>query len=220
MTGIKTKWFYHFGRWLVVLCLRLLTNWEVRGKENVPETGSLLVVSNHMNNADPPLVAVSLPRKTVFMAKQELFKNPIVRYFISGFGGFPVNRYTADRNALKLAKTALDEGLCLVMFPEGMRSRTATMKQAFPGSALIATQNKVTILPVGITGTEMMSERTWIFRRPRVIVTIGKTFTLRAANGYVTKEELEEMTDELMLSIAKLIPAKYHGVYAEKAARQ
>jgi 1-acyl-sn-glycerol-3-phosphate acyltransferase len=220
MTEIKTNWFYYVGRWLMILCLRLLTNWEVKGKENVPDKGPLLVVSNHLNNADPPLLAVSIHRKTVYMAKQELFKNPIIRYFISGFGGFPVNRFTADRNALKLAKTALENGLCLVMFPEGMRSRTAMMNQAFPGSALIATQNNVTILPVGISGTEKMSNLTWIFRRPRIMVTIGKTFTIHTANGYVTREELVSLTDELMLRITELIPAKYHGVYAEKAAQR
>jgi 1-acyl-sn-glycerol-3-phosphate acyltransferase len=196
MNGIKTNWFYYFGRWIMVSCLRLLTNWEVNGKENVPKTGSLLVVSNHLNNADPPLIAVSLPRKTVFMAKQELFKNPIIRHFIRGFGAFPVNRFTADRNALKSAKTALNSGWCLVMFPEGMRSRTASLREAFPGSALIATQSKVNILPVGITGTEKMGGWQWIFQRPRIIVTIGKPFTLHPTNGYVTKEELGELTDD------------------------
>ncbi len=198
----------------------LLANWEVKGKENVPKTGALLVISNHMNNADPPLLAVSIPRKTVFMAKQELFKNPIIRYFIAGFGGFKVNRYTADRNALKLAKSALDNGLCLVMFPEGQRSRTAVMKEAFLGSALIATQNKATILPVGITGTEIMSQKTWIFRRPRITVTIGKPFTLHTADGYPDRDELEKLTREMMLQIVGLVPAKYHGIYADKAAQQ
>ncbi len=220
MTEIKTNWFYYVGRFLMRTLMHLLANWEVIGKENVPKTGALLVIANHMNNADPPLIAVSIPRKTVFMAKNELFHNPIIRYFIAGFGGFKVNRFTADRNALKMAKSALDNGLCLVMFPEGQRSRTATMKEAFPGSALIATQNKATILPVGIAGTEIMSQRTWIFHRPRITVTIGKPFVLHTADGYVEREELEKLTEEMMLQIVNLVPAKYHGVYAEKAARQ
>lgn len=203
----------------MVVCLRLLSKWEVKGKENVPKHGPLLVVSNHMSNADPPLVAVSIPRNTVFMAKQELFKNPVSGYFIGGFGAFPVNRSTADRKALHRAKEALDSGWCLVMFPEGMRSRTATLRQAFPGSALIATQSKVTILPVGISGTEKMTGWKWIFQRPRIIVTIGKPFKLNPANGSVTKEELTELTDDLMGHIAELLPEKYHGFYAKKVAK-
>jgi 1-acyl-sn-glycerol-3-phosphate acyltransferase len=220
MTEKRTTWFYYPGRWLMIFCLRLLTNWEVKGKENVPQEGSLLVVSNHMNNADPPLVAVCIPRKTVFMAKEQLFINPVIRYFIRGFGAFPVNRTTVDRNALRQAKAALDSGLCLVMFPEGMRSQTATMLQAFPGSALIATRSKTTILPLGITGTEKMNGWKWIFKRPRVIVTIGKPFTLHPANGRVTKAELAGLTDDLMCRIAELVPAKYHGHYTAKATRQ
>ena len=173
-----------------------------------------------MNNADPPLVAVSVPRKTVFMAKEELFKSPIIRYFVRSFGAFPVNRTIIDRNALRQAKEILDDGWCLVMFPEGMRSRTGLLRQAFPGSALIAAQSKATVLPIAITGTEKMSDWRWIFRRPRVVVNIGKPFNLLPANGSVTKEELARLTDDLMYHIAGLLPVKYHGYYAKKVTRQ
>jgi 1-acyl-sn-glycerol-3-phosphate acyltransferase len=216
----RTAWFYFAGRWLMIFCLRLLTNWEIRGRENVPREGSLLIVANHMNNADPPLVAVSVPCKTVFMAKEELFKSPIIRYFVRSFGAFPVNRTIIDRNALRQAKEVLDGGWCLVMFPEGMRSRTGKLIQAFPGSALIAARSKTTVLPVGITGTEKMDGWKWIFRRPRVIVNIGKPFTLQLTNGKVTKGELAGLTDDLMCHIAELLPVKYHGYYADKVTRQ
>ena len=204
----------------MIFCLRLLTNWEVKGRENVPNEGPLLVVSNHMNNADPPLVAVSIPRKTAFMAKEELFKSPISRYFVRGFGAFPVNRTTIDRNALREAKEVLSDGWCLVMFPEGMRSRTGTLRPAFSGSALIAAQSKATVLPVGITGTEKMGGWKWIFQRPRIVVNIGKPFTLQLTNGRVNKEELAGLTDDLMCHIAELLPVKYHGYYTDKVIRQ
>jgi 1-acyl-sn-glycerol-3-phosphate acyltransferase len=173
-----------------------------------------------MNSADPPLVAVCLPRKTVFMAKEELFKSSIIGYFVRSFGAFPVNRTIIDRNALRQAKEVLDDGWCLVMFPEGMRSRTGTLQQAFPGSALIATQSKTTVLPVGITGTEKMGGWKWIFKRPRVIVTIGKPFSLSPGNGNVTKEELATLTDDLMRHIVALLPTKYQGYYGAKVTSQ
>jgi 1-acyl-sn-glycerol-3-phosphate acyltransferase len=106
------------------------------------------------------------------------------------------------------------------MFPEGMRSRTGKLIQAFPGSALIAARSKTTVLPVGITGTEKMDGWKWIFRRPLVIVNIGKPFTLQLTNGKVTKGELAGLTDDLMCHIAELLPVKYHGYYADKVTRQ
>jgi len=212
----RTAWFYFLGRWLMVFCLRLLTSWEIKGRENVPKEEPLLIVANHMNYADPPLIAVSIPRKTVFMAKEELFKSKIFGYLVRSFGAFPVKRSTIDRNALQQAKEALADGWCLVMFPEGMRSRIGVMRPAFPGSALIAARNKVRILPVGIIGTEEMGKWTWIFKRPHIIVNIGKPFTLLPANGKVTKEELAELTNDLMCHIAATLPVKYHGHYTEK----
>ncbi len=203
----------------MVFCLYLMTDWKVKGKENVPPQEPLLIIANHMNFSDPPLIAVSIPREMVFMAKEQLFKSKIWSYFVRGFGVFPVRRGVVDRNALRKAREALADGWCLMMFPEGMRSRSGEMRQAFPGSVLIAAQNKVRILPVGITGTEKMGKWTWIFKRPHIIVNIGKPFFLVPNNGKVAKKELADLTDDLMCRIAEMLPAKYHGCYAAKVAK-
>jgi len=213
----KLHWFYYVGRALMVFLMRLLTNWRVYGRENIPPFGAVLVVANHLNNADPPLIAVSVNRRLMFMGKEELFKNPISRYFCTGFGAFPVQRGQIDRSALRRAKETLDTGWGLVMFPEGMRSRNGQMIPAFPGSAMIALQNDVPILPVGITGTEQMKGILWIFKRPRITVTIGTPFDVEHESR-ITKEQLNETTDLIMCRIAALIPEKYHGCYKDKVA--
>lgn len=197
-------------------CLRLLTDWQVRGSENVPKEGALLIVANHLNNVDPPLLAVSIPRKTTFMAKEELFRSRIVSYFVSRFGAFLVQRGTIDRNALRRAKEILDSGECLVMFPEGRRSRSGAMLPAFRGSALIALQNEVKVLPVGITGTEKLVGNTWFFRRHRIVVTIGQPFRLAADSSSVKRDKLTNLTDDMMCHIAGLLPAAYRGCYTGK----
>jgi len=194
------------------LLLRLLSNWEVIGKENVPKEGPILVVSNHMNNCDPPLLAVSIPRKLIFMAKEELFRSRISRYFVEGFGAFPVYRRRFDLEALRKAKSVLDAEWGLVMFPEGMRSRNGKLLPAFPGSAIIATHNVAVIIPIGITGTEKIVGKLWIFRRPRIVVKIGKPF-ITSHNGKITKEQLNEITDSIMYHIAELLPSEYRGFY-------
>ena len=211
-----TFWLYHIVRTLIAVLLKLLTRWQVRGGENVPRQGGLLVVANHLHNADPPLVGVSLGRKAVFMAKQELFRSRLSSYFMRNLGTFPVRRGRLDRRALRQAEQVLAQGLALIMFPEGMRSRNAQLMPAFPGSVVIALRNGVPILPVGITGTEKMKGIAWLWRRPQITVNIGRPFSLPVVNSRLTKVELAELTSSVMERIAELLPVEYHGNYAKQ----
>jgi 1-acyl-sn-glycerol-3-phosphate acyltransferase len=209
-------WFYYIARGLLIGAFKLLTRWQVKGKENVPEEGPVLVVANHLNLADPPLLGVSLKRRVIFMAKEELFRSPISAYFLGGFGSFPVHRGKLDRQALRSSQQVLADGQILVMFPEASRSRSARLKKALPGSALIACRSSVPILPVGIIGTEQLSGVGFLFRRPRVTVNIGQPFSLPPVEGKLTREKLVEYTELIMRHIAELLPPKYRGVYAGK----
>src|SRR5512134_2313143 len=98
---------YHIGRWAVRLFFFLFTRFEVRGRENVPRNGGVLVSANHLSLADPPVVGVSLGRATYFMAKEELFRSRLSGYFVSRFGAFPVHRGRLDREALRQAERVL-----------------------------------------------------------------------------------------------------------------
>jgi 1-acyl-sn-glycerol-3-phosphate acyltransferase len=209
-------WFYYIARGLLIGLFKLLTRWQVKGKENVPEEGPVLVVANHLNLADPPLLGVSLKRRVIFMAKEELFRSPLSAYFLGGFGSFPVHRGKLDRQALRSSQQVLADGQVLVMFPEASRSRSAKLKKALPGSALIACRSGVPILPVGIIGTEQLRGVSFLFRRPRVTINIGQPFSLPPVEGKLTREKLVEYTDIIMRHIAELLPPKYRGVYAGK----
>jgi len=209
-------WFYYVGRLVVRMLLLLLTRWRVKGRENVPSQGPLLVVANHLNLADPPLLAVSLGRKAIFMAKEELFRFRLSGYFIHGFGAFPVHRGQLDRKALRQAGQVLGEGLALVMFPEATRSKSAQLQPAFSGSALIALRSGVPILPIGITGTERIKGVAWLLHRPEITVNIGHPFHLPPASSKLTKVELTKLTNYMMGRIAELLPPEYRGDYAEQ----
>lgn len=209
-------WFYYIGRVITRLLLFSLTRWEVRGVENIPPKGPLLVVANHLSLADPPVLGASINREMMFMAKEELFRNSFTRFFIQNFGAFPVNRTRLTRAALNEASQCLDKGLAIAMFPEGKRSPNCCLEEAFPGSALLAWKCRAPILPVGISGTEKIHGLKWLPSRPRVVVNIGKPFQLPHTNGRVSKEELCQCTDAIMTHIAVLLPEGYRGAYGGK----
>ena len=204
---------YYAARLLVRATLLLLTRWRLRGRENIPRQGALLIVANHLNLTDPPIIGVSINRKAIFMAKEELFRTKFSSYFIQNFGAFPVRRGGLDRKALYQAEQHLAQGLAIIMFPEGKRSKDARLQSAFPGSALIASRFGAPILPVGISGTEKIKGKRWWLHRPRITVNIGHPFQLPSANSKLNKAELAQLTDSIMEHIAELLPPEYRGNY-------
>ena len=209
-------WFYYVFRLVIRMLLHLLTRWQVKGKENVPRQGPLLIVANHINLVDPVLIAASLSRKPAFMAKEQLFRSPFPGFFIRSFGAFPVRRRRIDRKALHQASQALAKGQALVMFPEGRRSQNSQLQPAFLGAALIASRSGALILPVGITGSEKIKGAAWLLRRPRIMVNIGHPFSPPPGNSRLAKEGLAELTNSIMSHIAELLPPEYRGNYAKR----
>ncbi len=209
-------------RKLILLLARVLmtslSRREIKGLENVPADGPLLVVSNHLCMADQYFIAYHLKRRLVFMAKEELFRFRPVRLIVEGFGAFPVRRGGLDRTAMTEAHRVLDSGLALAMFPEGSRSHDGKLREAFPGITLIAAHNRVPILPVAITGLQGLEKMIvwWVFYRPHVTMTVGKAFYLPETGAKLTKEERQALTDCIMGHIAGLLPPEYRGYYADK----
>jgi 1-acyl-sn-glycerol-3-phosphate acyltransferase len=213
-------WVYYFGRGLVHSAMPFVARWEIIGRENVPPRGPILIVSNHLHVADPPIIAASIPLKLVFMAKDDLWKSRWNRFWVEHFGAFPVRRGTLDRETLRAAENWLEQGVSVVMFPEGGRSAEG-MRRGLPGAALLAAKLKVPILPVGIAGTDRLRRVWWsLAHHPKVTVTIGKLFN-PPQDGRLTREQRQEMIDLIMKKVAALVPPQYRGVYAggEDAAR-
>jgi 1-acyl-sn-glycerol-3-phosphate acyltransferase len=206
---------YHAGRWAVRAFLFLFTRFEVKGRENVPAVGGILVSANHLSLMDPPVLGVSLGRSTAFMAKQELFRSGLGRYFLTAFGAFPVQRGKLDREALRRAETVLSREYALVMFPQGARASSDGYRpEGFVGAALIAARSGVPVLPVGVTGTEAMRGWGWMLRRPKITVNIGPAIELRSSRGRARRDQLEEDTRTIMARIGDLLPPAYRGANA------
>jgi 1-acyl-sn-glycerol-3-phosphate acyltransferase len=204
---------YHILIFIARTLILLFTRCKIEGKENIPRRGPFIVVSNHLSASDPVLLGVKLGRKTVYMAKEELFRHRFTGYIIRRFGAFPVYRGRSNRDALREASRILQQGNVLGMFPEGKRSLEDSLQPALYGSALIAFHNRVPILPVGIAGSEVMWGFGWIWRRPKVRIVIGRPFDLPETEITLTRVMLAENTEIIMQRIADLLPEKYRGEY-------
>jgi 1-acyl-sn-glycerol-3-phosphate acyltransferase len=207
------KWFYETMRLFARVIIPLLIKLRVAGVQNVPKEGPVILVSNHLNWTDIPLVGLRVMRRTHFMAKSELFQKALLKWLVIGLGAFPVRRGEADRQAIKQAEEVLKAGQVLVIFPEGTRSRARMMKEGLPGAALIAMRSGAPVVPVGIYGSERFKLwHVWPFRT-RVTLTYGKPFTL-SRDGRKGHGDLQSQLDVMMRHIAELLPPQYQGKYA------
>lgn len=210
-------WIYGLLTGLTRVIVFTFSRWTVEGVERVPTTGPVVLVSNHLNLLDPPLIAASCqPRHIHPMAKRELFETPLIGWMLWPYGAFPVRRFSADIGALRAARGYLRAGHIVLMFPEGTRSLDAKLHPALPGAAMVALLAKAPIVPVAVTGTEQVRLPGTPFRwmrhaRPRIRVVFGEPFTLDydgAESRYA-----EEATDLIMRRIAALLPMEYQGAY-------
>lgn len=212
--GRGSKLFYGVAHIVVRLLTPVVSRLHVEGLENVPRTGGVLLISNHIAWLDVPLVAAPVPRQLHDMAKIELFRAPVLGTIMRLLGAFAVRRGEGDRESLRIAERVLAEGEVLCIFPEGTRSRTGVLSEAHPGAALIALRANVPIVPVAVTGTAacLHGLRYGPFA-PHVTVRFGKPFRLEQS-GKRTRAALEAATTRMMQEIAALLPPEARGRWA------
>lgn len=199
-TMVSRVWFFLFAIYVF-----LFTRLKVKGLENLPQDGGFILSSNHLEQVDSFLLIHVMPKPVFFMAKADIFANPISSYICRRLGAFPINRGKVDRWALQHALKVLSNGRILGVYPEGERSKTKTMEQGKNGPAYLAIKGNAPIVPVAIVGTNRMFENP--FRRTVITVQVGTP--LYHHDG----ETVYELTDRLMHSIAAMLPVKMRGVY-------
>jgi 1-acyl-sn-glycerol-3-phosphate acyltransferase len=208
---------YLFSCAIAVVFFRTWTKWERVGLDNLPKSGGVIMVSNHLSSADPPMLASAMyPRWPKFMAKIELLQKGFIGYLFAMCGVFPVRRFEADLGALREAQRLLARGEIVGVLPEGHRSDTAEMNEAYPGAALIALRSGAPVLPVAITGSQELRKGWGVFiQRPRMRVVFGEPFWLRH-EGATNRDVVEAAHTRIMREIAGRLPAAYRGVYRER----
>ena len=163
----------------------------VEGMEKLPTSGAMLC-SNHASNWDPVIIALRLPIDfhLNIMAKEQLFRIPVLKSLLPKVGAFPVNRGASDINAVKNAMRAIKNGENLLIFPEGTRVKAEGEEQAKGGIAVIAIRTGAVLVPVFVDGEKKL------FRKTRLI--FGDPYTPTCTGRHGTAEEVQEIADTVL----------------------
>lgn len=220
LSGIR-RWkhlLWSLARLVVLPLLRVTIGMRVYGMKHVPRCGGAVVISNHLDWFDPALLVAAGPRPILWMAKAEVFNYPVLSWFARKAGAFPVERGKPDRSALRHAQALLADGLLVGIFPEGARSRTGGLIQPLSGASLVAVRSNAPVIPCAIVGSERLplsGKRPAGRGRPRVTVVYGEPFSLTQQRAGGGKWTLEELSNAMMIELARLLPPAYRGAYAD-----
>lgn len=146
------SFYYRFIRTIARPLAKLLLRYRAFGRENIPKSGGFILCANHTSMIDIGLLVLTCKRPIHFMAKEELFRNPLLGRFFRHMGGFPISRGRGDSAAMDTAKEIVRRGDILGIFPEGTRTKDPKGHPARgkSGAALIASETNAAVLPCAI----------------------------------------------------------------------
>jgi len=197
---------YDFVRWLVRnTFFRATGGLKGIGRENVPKTGPVIIAPNHVSNLDPPAVACTCPRRLNFMAKEELFKVPILGPIIRSLDAFPLKRGEGDMEAIRHAMAQLEKGMTLIVFPEGQRGDGVSIQPMTKGVTMLARKTGAVVVPVGIVGSHKVLPRGQSKpKRGKISIAYGQPFTYSDIEKEHGKAAKDVFGDELQKRILEL----------------
>jgi 1-acyl-sn-glycerol-3-phosphate acyltransferase len=198
---------------------RLLCRVDDAQLARVPDRGPLILVANHINFLEVPLVYTHLqPRPVTGFAKAETWNNPAMARLFDLWGAIPLRRGEIDMQALRRALSALKAGHILAVAPEGTRSGDGRLQRGHAGVVLLAQQSGAPLLPIVYYGGEKLKPNLVRMRRTSFHIGVGHPFYLRTEGVRVDRHVRQQMTDEIMYQLAALLPLAYRGCYSDLSA--
>ncbi len=189
----KQSLVYSFVSYLIVFPIfRMFFRGKICGIENIPKTGSLVIVSNHGSHLDPPILGHALGRPISFMAKAELFKVPLLAPIIRACGAYPVSRGVGDRAAIRVASERLRQGWATGVFLDGTRQKNGRVNKPRSGAALLAAKSKSPLVPIAIINSHRaFAKNAKFFRLLPIHLRVGRIIPPPISTK---KSDLEETT--------------------------
>lgn len=199
---------------LIRLLVRLFTRVRLTGLENIPRDGPLLLVSNHLGDADAIVGLAYSPRPVDLIAKIDLYDLPVAGKLLDAYGVIWIHRGQPDRRALRAALKGLEQGRIIGIAPEGRESLSGSLEEGTQGAAFLALKSGAPLLPVTFTGSENSRVFTNLrrLRRTDITCTVGMPFFLETSGDF--RADLEQGTAQIMETLAAQLPPEYRGVYA------
>ena len=205
-------------RFLIRILLKLIARFEIRGKENVPVTGGMILASNHIGILDILMVYFGIDRTDLFIPVAEKFeKIGWIRWIAKYLNFLFVDRFNPDLKAIRTMIALMEDGKCLVIAPEGTRSLTGALNEGKPGVAYLAARSGFPVVPIAITGTadKVVLDNVKRFRKSHITLTGGKPFLIPPLPNKDRDVALQMYTDEIMCQIAALLPEHKRGYYKD-----
>lgn len=189
---------------------------DARAIGSVPRRGPLILVTNHINFLEVPLIQAWLhPRRAVGLVKAETWSNPALGFLADAWEAIPIDREGADLSAMRRALDVLGRGGILVVAPEGTRSGHGRLQKGHGGVVQLAIRSGAPIMPLAHYGGERFWANLSSCRRTRFYFRVGEAFRLVPPPGGVTRGVRDEMTATVMNSISALLPERYRGHYPD-----
>lgn len=195
---------YRFFWSLLWLACKAWFRFRVVGKQNLPAEEAYILAPVHRSYLDTPVGGMVTARRQRFLGKESLWRNRAAGRFLTIVGGFPVERGTADRAALRACQEVLERGEPMVMFPEGTRQHGPVVDPDLmhAGPAFVAARAGVPIVPLGIAGTDhAMPGGSMLIRPVRVVMVVGEPIRPPEVDGRIPRRRVDELTERLRVGL-------------------